>query len=67
MRITSILRTTAFALALAATTGVVGVAFADDGIGASAQHKLEQNKTQDSSHSVYDRPDFVLPLSQTFG
>ncbi|MGH7033481.1 MAG: hypothetical protein ACREFL_07110 [Stellaceae bacterium] len=67
MRITSILRTAAVALALAASTGVVGVAFADDGIGASAQHKLEQNKTQDSARGVYDSPDFVLPLSQTFG
>jgi 2-hydroxychromene-2-carboxylate isomerase len=67
MRITSILRTAAFALALAAPTGLAGVAFADDGIGASAQHKLEQNKAQDSSRGVYDAPEFVLPLSQTFG
>lgn len=67
MRITSILRTAAFALALAASTGVVSVAFADDGIGVSSQHKLEQNKTQDSSRGVYDSPEFVLPLSQTFG
>ncbi|HKT17977.1 MAG TPA: hypothetical protein VJR47_08050 [Stellaceae bacterium] len=63
MRIASILRTAAFAAALAATTGVVGAAFADDG---SALDRHDQIKSQGSTSSPYDGPEFVLPLSQTF-
>lgn len=66
MRIASILRAAAFAVALAATTGVVGAAFADDGSAATGLDQHDQIKSQGTTSAPYDRPDFVLPLSQTF-
>ena len=53
MSTSSLLRVAAFALSLLVTTGAVSTAFA-----ASAQ--------QSSSSSVYDSPDFVAPLNNTY-
>jgi len=66
MRIPSILRIAAFAAALAASTGIVGAAFADDGSVGAGLDRHDQIKTQGSSTAPYDSPEFVLPPSQTF-